>query len=124
MATAAEILVKFRERFNEFASVSDTDVSFAIEDAQAIHDRCILATTYLVAHFVALNASNNIGTTGASEDGGAGELSSISDGSESASYKTQAEKGSEVYYTSTPYGRRFLELERRCPGRRISIGVY
>lgn len=113
-------LAGFRARFPEFDAVADDRVILFIDDALEIHAQCEKATLYLAAHLLASAPQEGVI---ASDDGGSGEVSSMSNGGESISYKTQANTGAETFFTTTSYGRTFLTMERRCAGRRFSVRV-
>lgn len=113
-------LTTFRTRFPEFAQTADSIVELALSDAKLLHARCPTATLFLAAHLLTLDQDE----TATGVDGGNGEASNMSDGSESISFVTQAETGQEAFYTTTKYGRRFLALEKRCIGKRFSVRVY
>lgn len=74
------------------------------------------AQLYLVAHLLHLDASD--------DDSGAGEIASQGVGPMSVRFVTQAERGSDAFYTRTEYGRRYLALARRAPTLAIPVVVY
>ena len=105
----------FKARFPTFTQ-SDAAIEDALEEAKAIHDKRALATLFLVAHFLTLDAGIADGTVAS------GEVESEGAGPLKTAYVTQAESGGrgtgsrEAFYTRTEYGRRFLNLEKRTPG--------
>ena len=118
-----EFLPQFRTLFPEFDSVPDATVEIYYNQALTIWGVCGNALLYLVAHLIALDQSNGIGTTGATVDGGNGEHTSEKIGDIEVALKTMADSGLETYYTSTPYGRRFLAFKKACPSYRFSARV-
>ena len=108
-------IASFQEQFPEFGDTPDATITRAIEKALVIHSRVVLATLYLTAHFVKiaqLTADNKVPST---------EVKSRGVGPLQASYLTQAEDGSEAFFTTTSYGRQFLALEKRT--KRAQIGA-
>ena len=119
--TIEELLAVFRTRFPEFDSVSDEQVSLYLDDALCIFKLCDKAVVYLAAHLCAL-AQDQSGNTGI--DSGLGEVMSEKIGQKSVTYKTQASKNEDVFYTSTKYGRTYLELRNKCTSRAFTVRVY
>ena len=115
---AEATLAGFRSRFDEFSGTADGAVENALEEAKLIHDLLPLATLYLTAHLLTLNGQTTDGTAAG------GEVSSESAGPLKVSYKTQAESGQDAFFTSTSYGQRYLQLERRTPRMVIGATVY
>ena len=114
-----ELLLQFRLLFPEFAAVPDATVLLYLETASKIFNACKEATLYLGAHLIAIDQSNKIGPgfpnpPGAPIDGGGGELTSEKVGELQVTKKPMADTGLETYYTSTPYGRRYLALKKVC----------
>ena len=124
ISSAAELMVLFRARFPEFDLVADSIVLTSIDEALHIFALCDLPVLWLTAHLLTLDADSGIGDTGASVDGGEGETSSESVGSVSASFKTQADKGSDTFYASTSYGRRYLTLRKTTPAYAFTVRCY
>ena len=118
---AEATLAGFRSRFPTFSTTADPDVMNALDEAMIIHNVRALATLYLVAHFLTIDAQVKAGTASR------GELSSAGAGPLRAEYVTQAESkgrgaGSrDAAFTRTEFGRRFLSLEKRTP--RSAIGA-
>ena len=118
---AEATLAGFRSRFPAFQSTADADVMNALDEAMSIHNVRALATLFLVAHLLTLNAHVTAGTAAS------GEVESEGAGPLRVTYVTQAESGGrgagsrEAFYTRTEYGRRFLNLEKRAP--RSAIGA-
>ena len=113
----------FRERFGAFSGRDDGEVQLALDEALLLHDVRVLATYYCAAHLLALGAEE-----GSVPDGGAGIIAGEQIGPKRIDYLNMAgssnkQAGSErdVFFATTPYGRRFLALERRTP--RTSIGA-
>ena len=122
MSTAADLLPSFRVRFPEFSGETDDRVILYLADALQIFSTCQPATLYLAAHLLALDT--DYGPGGQGVDGGMGEIQSESIGPKSVSYKTQAAKESDTFYTTTPYGRRFLMEREACVARKFHVRVY
>jgi len=123
-SSAAELLIQFRAKFPEFDSVADSLVLGSIDEALHVFALCDLPVLWLTAHLLAVDCDSGAGSGGASVDGGEGETTSESVGGVSASFKSMADTGSDPYYTSTAYGRRFLALRKTTPGYAISVRVY
>lgn len=123
MSTAADLLPDFRIRFQEFVSETNERVTLYLIDALTIFSGCKTATLYLAAHLLTLDNDAGVGGSGASVDGGGGETTSETVGAESVSLMSQAERGSETFYTTTAYGRRYLALRNTCPARGFSVIV-
>jgi len=122
--TVEELLPLFRTRFPEFDAQSDARIEAYLGDALLIHALCETAVLYLTAHLLTLDIESGAGSTGASSDGGDGEVVSESAGGVSASFKSQADKGKDVFYMSTAYGRRYIALRNACPGYAFSVRVH
>ena len=121
--TIDELLPLFRTRFPEFITQLDARLEMYLGDAIQIHSLCETATLYLAAHLLSLDIESGAGSTGASSDGGDGEITSESAGGVSASFNSQADKGKDVFYMSTAYGRRYIALRNACPGYRFSVRI-
>lgn len=121
--TAEELLPAFRTRFPEFIAQTDARIEAYLGDALLIFTLCETAVLYLAAHLLTLDIESGSGSTGASSDGGDGEVTSESAGGVSASYKSQAAKEKDVFYMSTVYGRRYVTLRNACPGYRFSVRI-
>ncbi len=116
------LLVDFRARFPEFAdpTLTDAQVTLYLEDAVALHGLCDRAALYLAAHLWVLDRDQASGGI----DDGLGEVSGDTIGKKSAQYKTIAERGKDAFYTTTPYGRKYIAFRDRCLGRAFSVRVY
>ena len=112
--TVAEV----RERFLDYASMSDAVVSYLIAESYEITDVSRSATLYCVGHLLAIHPEQS-----GKADGGSGELMSEKEGELVRSYKTQACDEREVFFSTTAYGRRVLALENRSPGAVMSTVV-
>ena len=122
MATVAELLIDFDIRFPEFSGESEARKTLYIEDAICIFNCCDKAIIYLAAHLLTLDNASGAGSTGGDVDGGNGLVSSEAVGSVNTSYANQAVAGSkDVYYETTPYGRRYIQLRNACSGYRVSM---
>jgi len=122
MACSVEdILAEFRIRFPEFASVPDATVELYIGDALAIFCGCCKAVVFLTAHLCAL-AQDQDGVDGI--DGGMGEVASEKIGQKTVTYKTQAGKAADTFYTTTKYGRLFIQFRNKCASRAFTARVY
>lgn len=116
-----ERLAAFRARFPEFSGLSDAIVTLCLEDALCIFRLCDRAVLQLAAHLCALDIDQP-GNTGI--DSGLGEITSEKVGQKAVTYKTQAGKEADVFYTTTKYGRMFLQLRNKCTGRAFTIRVF
>lgn len=123
-ARSTEImLAEFRSSnfFEGFALVSDDEVTEAIELAKTIFSACERATLFLAAHLLAqlmaLNNSTALDLSGGAtyENAAVGELR--------ATYKPNVDKPTDVDFTTTPYGQKFIQLRNVCPRYRFALGV-
>lgn len=108
----------FRSKFAEFSSVDDAVVSSLIPQAYGLSDVSEEATLYCIAHLVALKEEE----TG-KPDGGSGEVMSDTIGPKTTAFMTQAETNREVFFSTTPYGRRVLAIESRTSESALAIVV-
>lgn len=111
----AATVESFRERFPQFNGTAEDQVAFALAEAKAIHNIKSLATLFLTAHILTLDAQGGGGQNQS------GEATMKRAGPVSASYITQAERGGEAFFTSTGYGKRYLNLAKHTP--RAGIGA-
>ena len=118
------LLPLFRTRFPEFVTQTDARIEMYLGDALIIFALSETAVLYLAAHLLTLDIDSGAGSTGASTDGGDGEVVSESAGGVSASFKSGAKKEKDVFYMSTAYGRRYIALRNACPGYRFSVRAY
>ena len=122
---AAPTVAEFRAQFPTAFPVAthpDTLIEARISEARQIHAVRKLATLYLTAHLIAVDAEN----TG-KPDGGSGVVTSEKIGPRTVNYATQAGGGREgtdkrrAFFATTSYGRRFLVLADTSP--RAAIGA-
>lgn len=108
---APPTLDAFRGEFPEFSTTVDAEVEAALDEAYQLHAIKPLATLYCAAHLLAVGPE----ATG-SPDGGSGVVMSESIGPRRVAYLTQAgDDERKVFYATSSYGRRFLNLESRTP---------
>ena len=109
-----------RARFSEFgaAAFPAALVSDLIAEAYSITDVSREATLYCVAHLLSLEEQNH-----ARPDGGSGEVVTETTGPFTANFRSQADSGRDVFFSTTPYGRRVMTLERRSPKAVMGILV-
>ena len=107
-------------RFPVFDGQSDATVTLYLEDALCIFKLCDRAVIYLAAHLCSLDIDQS-GNTGI--DSGLGEITSEKIGQKAVTYKTQASVEKDVFYTTTKYGRMFLQLRDKCPSRAFTPRV-
>lgn len=123
-----ELLIKFRALFPEFQNVSDVVVLLYIEMAGKIFCACTTAQLYLAAHLLTLDDANGVGqnggSVGGSLDGGNGEVTNERVGELEVTTKAMADKGADTYYTTTPYGRRYIVLRNACPAYVFSARTF
>lgn len=128
MTTAAELLPIFRDEFPEFDAVPDETILKYLNNALLIHAICPMATVYLAAHLYSLDQDSGIGSdpgpSNPVDGGGVREVTSERAKNITATFKSQSDKGSDSFYTTTPYGRMYLVLRDACPGRGFSVRVY
>ena len=106
----------FRTLFPEFDSLSDNMVDAVIRTAKMMQTRNTLAQEWLTAHLLAL-VNGEDGDEAGKPDGGMGEVTSETIGPLMRQYRTQAGLlgGSDVFFTTTRYGRTFLQVIKRDP---------
>jgi len=104
--TAAEL----RSKFPEFASKTDSELDGAMAEARALASTPALSTPYAAAHLLAITSEQ----TGA-PDGGSGEVRSESLAGASMATMPLARNAEDVFWTTTPYGRRVLALRSASP---------
>ena len=104
----------FRAQFPDLAA-TDAELDLVLPEAIEIHSVSRLATLFCAAHLIVFNQQVAAGSIPATE------VASRTVGPLSSTSLTQAEKGREAFFTSTPYGRRFLTLEKRSA--RSGIGA-
>ena len=120
LSTVDTLVCDFQKRFTEFTNLGPASVRMYVEDAVSLHGLCDRAALYLAAHLYVLDRDQS----GGGIDDGLGEVSADSIGKKSAQYMTMAERGGDTFYTTTQYGRKYLEFRRKCVGRAFSVRVY
>jgi len=120
------LLPLFRSFFPEFAGISDAVVDAYLVDAGVIFCASQRAQVYLAAHLLVLDQASGVGQggTGGVVDGGDGEHESEKVGEISVTVKTMAESNLDSFYTTTPYGRKFLAFKKASPSYRMSVRVF
>ena len=111
-------VAQFRTQFADDATLlssSDAQIQRALDEALLIHRVQPLATLFCAAHIRTLDKAAADGKTTSPE------VSQRRAGPLSATYLTQAEENREAFFTSTSYGKRFLNLEKRSA--RAGIGA-
>lgn len=124
MASSADRLAKFRVRFPEFVGETDARINLYIDDACEIFACCETPILYLAAHLLTLDNASDIGVAGSGgvNDGGNGVVASEAVGAVNTSYKNVADANTkDVFYETTPYGRRYIQGRNACPGYRVSV---
>ena len=122
MGSMIPSLTDFRAKFPEFSDVADGRMEELLEESFELHNRSTKATLYLAAHLAALDEAERLAGAIAPVDGGGGVFASENPGPVSFSYQTQiVREGRDVYFSRTPYGRRFLALERRVTSFSVFI---
>ncbi len=114
------LVAQWPVRFPELCDVSNEQVTLYVGDAVATHGLCDRAALYLAAHLYVLDRDQPDGGI----DDGLGEITSDSIGKKSSIMKALAERGEDAFYTTTPYGRKYLHFRRKCAGRAFSVRVY
>ena len=112
-------LETFRLWFPEFTQTEDSKVERFLGDALEIHGVNPRCTLYVAAHLAALDSLE-----GSEPDLGLGELQEEQEGPLRARMKVQARNNREVFFTTTKYGRTFLEFEKRTPQYTFSGGFF
>ena len=119
MATAT--VAGFKELFPVIrnpllSSATDDHIEAALDEAMLIHAVRVKATYFCAAHLIVQDSGITTGSAPSTE------VKSRTAGPISAVYATQGrDQTSDVFFTSTPYGRRFLVLEKRSA--RANIGA-
>ena len=119
-----QFVVKFRILFPEFDGTSDAQLEIYYDQTNTIFNACNNAQLYLAAHLIALDQASGAGSSGAVPDGGNGEHTSEKVGEVQVNMKTMADTGKDTYFTTTPYGRRYLIFRNACPAYAFSGRVY
>lgn len=114
-----DLIAKFPVRFPEFARIGEDRTRMYVEDAVATHNLCDTAALYLAAHLLVLDRDQANGGV----DGGLGEITGDKIGKKSSTVKAMAKDAAEVFYTSTPYGRKYLHFRKGCVSRAFSVRV-
>jgi len=110
-------LTEFREYFPELSGHADDAVERALIVAREMHGLRDKATLYCAAHLIAIDDGIP------QPDGGQGEVIAESVGSQASRYMAMAESGRQTFFTTTSYGRVFLELELRS-SYSVPIRIY
>ncbi len=110
--TVSEVRTKFPELNAE--TYPDGSVSAAIATARAIAASTREIWLHETAHLLVLSRLPQV-------DGGAGEITDATLGPQQNKYKSMADKGREVFHTTTVYGRIVLMLEERSINSRFSV---
>ena len=120
--TVDDLLPVFRARLTEFKSVNDDTIRIYLDDALCIFSLCEKAAVYLAAHLFVLDRDQE-SVTGI--DDGLGQVSSERIGKKAVTYKHQTGKNGrdETFYTSTKYGRKYLEFSRHCSAKAFRVRV-
>lgn len=113
MATLAE----FRTRFPEFGSTTDDRINLFLGDSEILiptswGDIRDLGIYYLTAHNLAVATKTATGNTA-----GVQGVQSKSVEGVSVTYQSTTISEDNIYYASTSYGKRYLELKKR-----LSVG--
>jgi hypothetical protein len=119
-----EFLVKFRALFPVFDSVSDATIEMYYEQMLAIFCICDYASLYLTAFLLEDDQTRGTGTKDGITDGGSGEHIAEKVGDVDVTLKSGTPNAKDVYFSTNPYGRRFLALRDACPGWVFSARVF
>lgn len=107
-------LQDFRDRFPEFAGTADDVVESALDEAHLHHSATVLGMCLVAAHLLEHR------TTG--RPAASGEITEVTVAGQTVKSVPQSENGSESFYASTEYGRRYLALRKK---RAVSaVAVY
>ena len=127
-ADATALVATFREEFPaplfQGDAYSNDIVARALDEALDIHSLNQRATLNCAAHLLLLNAEkvDAAGEQVTSPDGGSGVVRSEQMGPQQRAYLNRADKQArQVFFETTPFGRRFLELESRSA--RYGVGA-
>lgn len=104
------------ERFPEFKDLDGDVIGTAVREACGMVHVSKDATLHCAAHLLAIREQET-GTA----DGGSGEVIQEFMGPQQLYYQAMAEKGREVFFSTTRYGRQVLLLEARSP--KIAMGM-
>ena len=116
--TVAEFRAQFPASFLD-PTYPDATVEARIAEARQIHAVRKLATIYLTAHLLAVDAE----ATGAL-DGGSGVVKSEGEGPRKVTYQNQSDgMPNRAFFATTSYGRRYLALVASSPRGAIGARV-
>jgi len=119
-------LANFRSQCPEFTPGAwpDSLVERWIDVARTIYSDNPTGIAYLTAHLLTCGREDGIiGDTVPDPDEGAGEVTSETTGRRTLNFMAMAERGREVFYTRSAYGRLFLIHTRVRPRRAIGMMV-
>ena len=123
-----QFLVQFRILFPEFSGVTDAQLLIYYNQSILVSPSCSNAILYLAGHLVALDVGNNTGNqgdaTGGYIDGGDGEVTMEKVGDLQTNFMAMAQDGADTFYTTTPYGRKYIVFRNACPSYGFSAIVY
>ena len=103
----------FKANFTELTGLTDTEIERILYQALQLHKHSPQATQYCAAHLYVLLKKSEAANDPI--DGGGGEVAKDQIGAQVQEYRVMAEKGREVFFSTTSYGRHFLTLEKRTP---------
>ena len=110
--TVSDVRTAFPEL--DSATYPDASVAAAINVARSIAAATTEIWLHCTAHLLTLPRQAKV-------DGGAGEITGAGLGPQQNQYKTMADTGRDVFFTTTPYGRLVLALEERSINSRFSV---
>ena len=119
-----EFLEKFRALFPVFDDIPDAIIQMYYDQMLAIFCICDYASLYLTAFLIEDDRTRGTGEKDGISDGGAGEHIAEKVGEVSVTLKSGSDSAKDVYFTTNPYGRRFLAFRDACAGWVFSARVY
>ncbi len=126
--SSEQFIALFRATFPapQFNYVNDAVLELYYNQALAIFGMCSQAMIFLAAHLITLDKENGLfsGEAGGSVDGGNGEVTSEKVGQIQVNMVSAAENARDVYFQTTPYGRKYIQFRNACPSWGLSIRTY
>ena len=113
----------YRAQFPEHSEDTDAAVDAVLELARHFHTYSSMATVYAAAHLRTLRAAEQPDGAAGKVDGGSGAKLSETLGAHSITYARlpTSDDDRSAFFARTPYGRMFLQLERRATAASIRI---
>lgn len=120
-------LEKFRLRFPEFASVSDSRIEFYIEDTLPQFSSCFWGRlldkgqAYYIAHFLIVESRQENEDSDPAYPASNKKAGEVSEGYTAPDMTDWAV--SEIFYESTSYGQYYMTLRNQCAPVMLTVGL-